>query len=190
MSVFRNNGISALLSLESANGSIADSCLLPLREVPTEEGELIFEPDNASAGRVSLGAVQQLQPEVAIFRATLPDSFPVPCGQTAAGKHRGKPAPDGRLLLNQSVIATVKEHRFRPVIGPMLELRESGEHLASIESLTAPQPMEIALKRDDGTIIRHPLLEVRRRLSADILRVEYPPRRVIAAVLQREPRTR
>jgi hypothetical protein len=182
--IFRRQGIAAILSLEKPGGNIAEACLLPLQDVPADNAELVFEWDNGERDRLSFGVVHQMQPNVAIFKAIAPPSaYSIRCLPKKTGEIT-QAIGDGRLMLHGAAIARVEGERIKPEHGAMLKLSESGEHLASIESLITPGVMDIVLKNNDGTVIRRPLLKVRKRVWQDYLEIKLPVKDVIKSDLR------
>lgn len=183
LGTFRRQGIAAILSLEKSGGNIAEACLLPLKDVPANNAELVYERDNGELDHLSFGVVHQIQPNVAIFKATVPPSgYNLQCLPKNLDENT-KSIGDGRLILHGVTIARVEGERIKPEYSVMLKLSESGEHLASIDSLNTPSEMDIVLKHDDGTVIRRPLLKVRSQVWQNYLEIKLPIKNVIISEL-------
>jgi len=177
MELFKQHGIGALLALVAPGSSIADSCLIPLNEVPADGAELVFEPDGNHGVPVVLGKVRQLQPGVAIFRVYVESDYQT-CQEMASGRGKSRFQSDGRLLLGDLPIARTGGKRIQAQHGPLLKLRDSGEYLAAIDSLQAPEIIHIELQSEDGTILSRPLLELYTD-QLDYLRERRIPRKQI-----------
>jgi hypothetical protein len=171
MGIFRRLGIGAVLALESPDGSLGDACLLPLRNVPPNESELIVVRENADGSGIVLGTLHQLQPEVAIFRVVVPN---LPRGRCLSETENR-----GQLLLGDETIASFERGVMQPSQGPRLALRDINEHLALIESLTTPRIIHLELGLDDGTVIRRPFLTIQTERVPDYLELISPPARLI-----------
>ena len=66
----------------------------------------------------------------------------------------------GRLLLDGETIAKIDRGFIQPNPVPTLSLRHSSDYLTQIESLTTPRIIHIELQRDDGMVLRRPLLTI------------------------------
>lgn len=177
MEIFKQRGIGALLALVTPGSSIADTCLMPLNEVPADGAELVFEPDGNHGDPVVLGKVRQLQPGVAIFRVYVESDYQT-CQEMASGRGKSRLQPDGRLLLGDLPVARTGGNRIQAQHGPLLKLCDSGEYLAEIDSLQAPEIIHIELLSEDGTILSRPLLALHTD-QLDYLRERRTPRKQI-----------
>lgn len=175
LALFRRHEIAAVLSMTAPGGNVANSCLLPLRDIPAGNSELVYVEDSGMGDPRSIGTIYQLQPNVAVFKISLPSPFAVSCTQNL----RGMAVGDGHLMLNGNTVARITDNQIEPEHGSMLKLSDSGEHLASIDSLTTPGIMEIVLEHDDGARLRRPFLEVHRQPSGVYLDIKQPLKNVI-----------
>lgn len=124
-------GVGALLALEKPGTSIADSCLIPLQKIPGNDTELVLRSTAAGNGDISLGTVQQLHPEVAIFRIQLPVGHDDLCD--ARWLDDAGPDLKGTLTLGGERIAEVYSNTIKASHGPLV-IRELGEHQASVNT--------------------------------------------------------
>ncbi len=174
MENFRRRNIGAVLALESADGSIADACLLPLPDVPLDGAELVFIPESSNDARVPLGKVRQLQPDVAIFSA---DITKLPLSSCLPNASETDPAIDtsGHLLLAGETIYRIDRGSIQPNPVFTMSLRDSSDYYPQIESVTTPHIIEIELQLDDGTVLRRPMLTIHPERTPDIMEIKDPP---------------
>jgi hypothetical protein len=175
MKIFRQLGIGAILALESADGNIADACLLPLPTVPPDGVELVFVAENGDDARVSLGKVHQLQPDVAIFKADITKLPLDRCLHNTFETYQATLDTSGHLLLAGETIARIDRGSIQPNHGPMLSLRNSSDYLVQIESLTTPRVTHIELQLDDGTVLQRPLLTIQPEEIPESMEIKRPP---------------
>jgi hypothetical protein len=173
--IFRRLRIGAMLALKSADGNIADACLLPLLNVPLDEAELIFVPENGDDTRVSLSKVRQLQPDVAIFKADITNLPLSRCILNTDESGQVGIITSGRLLLAGETIARIDRGSIQPNHGPMLSLRNSSDYLVQVDSLTSPRVIHIELQLDDGTVLQRPLLTIQPEEIPESMEIKRPP---------------
>jgi hypothetical protein len=172
MTHMHEHGVAALLALEKPGTSIADSCLIPLQKIPKNDEELALKSAAVGKSDISLGTVQQLQPDVAIYRIQLPIAHKDLCN--ASWLEDAGPDLKGTLILGGLKVALVYSNTIKANHGPLV-IRELGEHQASAQHMTKQQLLTIHLQPEEGATLQRPFLQLLAGPLPDYFKLHCPP---------------
>jgi hypothetical protein len=177
--VFRQRKVAALLYLSVPDGNIGDSCIVPLSDIPSAGSELKLVPQSTGKRPLSFGAIRQMQPQVAIYKVDFRNILNNRCKHFLPNAGGSYNVEDGALMLDDIRIGEVIGNKLEPEFRSLMKLRETGEHLASVHSLTSTEEMQIELQSEDGSRISRPLITISARFRSEALKVIHPPTTII-----------